>query len=852
MKVMCLGLIFLLAMGLTSASLLDFFKPGMTGAVVDSDTVIYGYKDALVFIKPNSNVAVADKYYTTSDVSPLNGAEVSIYELGADVFEEDGTYIYEINGMHSVLKVGDVAHLTTYRGLGFDLLLESVVVDGDDLVSTFKIVCPVENKLIISGLKDSGTVGNTYVFSYDGEVYELEVILWNDNRESVGYSISNIDGDNVGPYFTIIGGPESNPYPYLVDLDNTGITDFDFWTVAFIDQEDGEYSAILYAVQDLSGLRTLYYKAYFEKNDNRNIFSVGGTEINEFGKFVDAELYSIYPWSMSETSGVKNSIYTFYPINSQGENIISESYQFPRLSVGGSLDLSLIEMGDEISSYFLDLDEINDDDVSVFSPIITSTGLIDPVEGDCESCSDNDGIDVCFDAYRRDIVTSEDAVACSNVWKDSNVGREASIDFLLEGYEKYKVDNDLSEFLFHISAFNRDDIPVTSSTCGEVLIDECGLREGGPFGDSPKLLECVAEYIDIELESVGNSDWDFSMENDAYNCINEWKDVNTGDFNSYLVDDFKICTDSYIVGDLSIELWNNLCFSKFKKNEEIVFESCGNIFVDDCDEIEKVIGCMNNYAEDSSLYAPAIQCIRKFNKAHIGESDLVGTNLSLGATLENCLAYEYRELENPIEESFESCVSHVNAWVDPECLSNSECGDDYRCDLATKTCVLIGGIQDDIEFCGEISMVQCEEQDGGLDTCRNSYWNGEEGVGLSELLACISSFNIANNPGSYVYTCADRNYQDGLPTGSRVDDASLGRAYCSLSGRLLKMVEADRDCNNDFECVSNACIEGKCYNLAEEIKSQTGVLKKVWCVISSGFSSTNEAYLSCIGISGSN
>lgn len=73
----------------------------------------------------------------------------------------------------------------------------------------------------------------------------------------------------------------------------------------------------------------------------------------------------------------------------------------------------------------------------------------------------------------------------------------------------------------------------------------------------------------------------------------------------------------------------------------------------------------------------------------------------------------------------------------------------------------------------------------------------------------------------------------------------VGLNYCDPRDLEFKPVkEIDTSCLNDFECRSNACIDGQCVSLKLELERQTNLLNKIWCWIKDVFG--GEDYDICL------
>jgi len=72
--------------------------------------------------------------------------------------------------------------------------------------------------------------------------------------------------------------------------------------------------------------------------------------------------------------------------------------------------------------------------------------------------------------------------------------------------------------------------------------------------------------------------------------------------------------------------------------------------------------------------------------------------------------------------------------------------------------------------------------------------------------------------------------------------------YCDpISSDWEYALPSDSPCVADYECETNVCIDRKCTSITDKLNEQTALLKKIWCFLTSGFSSENPAYGICIG-----
>lgn len=91
------------------------------------------------------------------------------------------------------------------------------------------------------------------------------------------------------------------------------------------------------------------------------------------------------------------------------------------------------------------------------------------------------------------------------------------------------------------------------------------------------------------------------------------------------------------------------------------------------------------------------------------------------------------------------------------------------------------------------------------------------------------------------YSCETIIDQSCSPIGNRFreDNSSF---YCAADGNnyLQKLIQAD--CENNYECRSNFCSDGKCISSPAQTAN---LIVKIWCKVSNIFGS-NDDYLSCV------
>ena len=158
------------------------------------------------------------------------------------------------------------------------------------------------------------------------------------------------------------------------------------------------------------------------------------------------------------------------------------------------------------------------------------------------------------------------------------------------------------------------------------------------------------------------------------------------------------------------------------------------------------------------------------------------------------------------------------------CNSDADCrAGAYSCDISRRVCVAVEGVgaecqdTDDCDrgtFCSEAG--NCEEGECGVD---------RDCVGNK---VCLDNF--CEPPGQVRQRCRLASNDVELPVRTRIRDSGVVK-YCD-NDLAFKLAEAaDATCNNDYECISNACIEGKCVAIATEIREQGVLLRRIWCWI---------------------
>jgi hypothetical protein len=65
-----------------------------------------------------------------------------------------------------------------------------------------------------------------------------------------------------------------------------------------------------------------------------------------------------------------------------------------------------------------------------------------------------------------------------------------------------------------------------------------------------------------------------------------------------------------------------------------------------------------------------------------------------------------------------------------------------------------------------------------------------------------------------------------LPYGTRLVDED-GTVYCAISGNLLNQLVSGKECQNNYECTSNQCSNGKCQDLHATLEKTNSLLERI-------------------------
>jgi len=113
--------------------------------------------------------------------------------------------------------------------------------------------------------------------------------------------------------------------------------------------------------------------------------------------------------------------------------------------------------------------------------------------------------------------------------------------------------------------------------------------------------------------------------------------------------------------------------------------------------------------------------------------------------------------------------------------------------------------------------------------------------------ACV---NLSSPPSNVAQTCAPTSTgKPRVPFGTRVT-ISNQKKYCNPeSGEYVALKANNASCNNDFECLSNVCIDGNCTSIGETLRQQRSMLRQIWCLLTnfgSYISTAKTSYNACV------
>jgi len=90
------------------------------------------------------------------------------------------------------------------------------------------------------------------------------------------------------------------------------------------------------------------------------------------------------------------------------------------------------------------------------------------------------------------------------------------------------------------------------------------------------------------------------------------------------------------------------------------------------------------------------------------------------------------------------------------------------------------------------------------------------------------------------------------PARSRQNSNADVLYYCDYASRAwVQAGDIGDDCLEDYQCISNACLDGECLSIGAELEAQRGILQQIYCFIVSIFTAqTQDECLAAGGVGG--
>jgi hypothetical protein len=163
-----------------------------------------------------------------------------------------------------------------------------------------------------------------------------------------------------------------------------------------------------------------------------------------------------------------------------------------------------------------------------------------------------------------------------------------------------------------------------------------------------------------------------------------------------------------------------------------------------------------------------------------------------------------------------SCTSDY-MWNETECITCEETCDSNAGEFCTPYGLPLNSVTSDNICCG---------LDNACYSCEGDrFWNG---------WGCVE-------PDS----CGGCEYNDKcLNEGFRLEIENLGETYCGEDNNFKSQKELNAACQNNYECGTNNCLDGKCTSIIGILEEQTGLLDKILCRLQHLFN--KEAYTACV------
>ena len=125
--------------------------------------------------------------------------------------------------------------------------------------------------------------------------------------------------------------------------------------------------------------------------------------------------------------------------------------------------------------------------------------------------------------------------------------------------------------------------------------------------------------------------------------------------------------------------------------------------------------------------------------------------------------------------------------------------------------------------------------DGGSGSGSGSGWDGScvDDEDCPQGVSCEGGYCVFE--GGQQPLCEET----GAPIGSRVDGK-----YCGFNLQMVNQLGLGENCDNDYQCETNACLDGNCTSLAAEFELQRSLLQRIYCRVISFF--TADSYNQCL------
>jgi len=213
--------------------------------------------------------------------------------------------------------------------------------------------------------------------------------------------------------------------------------------------------------------------------------------------------------------------------------------------------------------------------------------------------------------------------------------------------------------------------------------------------------------------------------------------------------------------------------------------TCGNYDDDECLEWDYEYCGKDNECVDGEC-----QCTDECG--YIGEKICGIHHISLGGQVLTCGNYDDDEC---LEWDYEYCGEGYKC-VDGKCVFQTQCTDE--CDyIGEKICgihhISLGGL---VMTCGNYDDDECLE------------WQGKY---------CGEGYKCVDGQCIVCHGCLLEN--ECLPYGIRMESNNVP-SYCDIDKTIKPQKEMEETCQNDYECKTNDCSDGRCvstYNLLERI-----------------------------------